>query len=353
MDAIKHRFSFLTRSRIQWVVLAFLLVAPFLSSSPYVIFMATAMVFYSMVVLALNVINNAGIWNLAHATFLALGGYITGYLAIHYHLNVWITIPIGAVVAGLISVVLMVPILRLHQHYMMIATFNLSLIGSIILTNWEEVTSGTSGLSGIPAMQIPWLVNEGGQWSLALVSAIRPEQTYYIVLFGAILTYVIVRRIEESPLGLVMRAMRDDDQATQSMGQDTRRLRLLAMGIGSTIAGFAGGIYAMRFLSVSPQTSSLDNSVLFMVMLIVGGSGNMYGAIAGASLLALLPELLRGSDRYRLLVYGVILLAMMLFRPQGLIPERVRRIKLPEGLKFGKELGQKKIEGADGKEVNH
>ena len=333
------------------MVLAFLLVVPFLSRSPYVIFMASAMVFYSMVVLALNVINNAGIWNLAHATFLAIGGYITGYLAIHYHLNVWITIPIGAVVAGLVSMILMVPILRLHQHYMMIATFNLNLIGSIILINWEKVTSGTSGLSGIPAIQIPWLISQGGQMKLALIPAIRPDQTYYVVLLGAIVTYIIVRRLEELPLGLLMRAMRDDDQAAQAMGQDTRRLRVLAMGIGSTIVGFAGGIYAMRFLSVSPQASSLDNSVLFMVMLIVGGSGNMYGAIAGGSLLSILPELLRGSERYRLLVYGVILLAMMLFRPQGLIPERVRQIKLPEGLKFGKEPAQKIIEGAEGEEA--
>jgi branched-chain amino acid transport system permease protein len=100
-------------------------------------------------------------------------------------------------------------------------------------------------------------------------------------------------------------------------------------------------------LSVSPQASSLDNSVLFMVMLIVGGSGNMYGAIAGGALLSILPELLRGSERYSLLVYGVILLGMMLFRPQGLIPERVRRLKLPEGLKLGAE----KAGSTEGKEA--
>jgi branched-chain amino acid transport system permease protein len=351
MDAIKSRFPFLTQTRILWLVLAFLLVVPFLSSNPYVIFVVSAMVFYSMVVLALNVINNAGIWNMAHATYLAIGGYITGNLAIHYHLSPWITIPIGALVAGVVSMILIVPILRLHQHYMMIATFNLGLIASIILINWKEVTHGTSGLSAIPAIQIPWLVNQAGQWKLALVPAIRPDQTYYIILVSAVITYIVVRRLEESPLGLLMRALRDDDQAAQAMGQDTRRLRILAMGIGSTIAGFAGGIYAMRFLSVSPQASSFENSVLFMVMLIVGGSGNIYGAIAGASLLSILPELLRSWQHLRLLVYGVILLAMMLFRPQGLIPERVRQIKLPEGLKFGKEPVQKILESAEAEEA--
>jgi branched-chain amino acid transport system permease protein len=328
-------------------VLAFLLVVPFISNSPYVIFMASAALFYSMVVLGLNVINNSGVWNLAHATFLAIGGYTTGFLAKTYGLSPWIGIPIGAVVAGLVSVIVMVPTLRLHQHYLMIATFILALIGTITFTNWVEVTNGTAGMSGIPPIKIPWLVQEGGRWSLSLVPAIRPDQQYYVVLLGLVLTYLVAYRLDNSPLGITIRAMREDDLAAQSMGQDTRRLRLLAMGIGSTIAGMAGGIFAIRFLSISPAASSLDDSILYMVMLIVGGSGNIYGAIAGASLLSILPELLRGLQSYRLLVYGVILLGMMLFRPQGLIPERVRRLEIPEEAEPRKKPKGKEEEAAE------
>jgi ABC-type branched-subunit amino acid transport system permease subunit len=136
MNRLKRRLPFLTETRLHLAVLAILLVVPFISNSPYIIFMASAALFYSMVVLGLNVINNAGVWNLAHATFLALGGYITGFLAKTYGLSPWIGIPIGAVLAGLVSVIVMVPALRLHQHYLMIATFILALIGTITFTNW-------------------------------------------------------------------------------------------------------------------------------------------------------------------------------------------------------------------------
>jgi branched-chain amino acid transport system permease protein len=323
-----------------WIALAALFVAPFLSSSPYVIFVGTAAMYFATIVMALNVIVSAGVWHIGFAAFLALGGYTAGYFAKHLGVSLWLGIPLGALASMIVGVLLFIPTLRLHQHYLMIATLIIGVVAEIMFINLVPFTGGTAGMSGIPSIEIPWIVD--GQ--LALTAAARPQQQYYVVLLGALITYLVVRRLDDSPLGVAMRAMREDDLAAQVMGHDTRRLRLLAVAVGSALVGMAGGILVMRLHAISPAASSADDSILFMTMLVVGGSGNIYGAMLGGALLSVLPQVLQNFARYRLLVYGLILLFMMLFRPQGVIPDRVRRLSLPAA--YGPPPARRAREGA-------
>jgi branched-chain amino acid transport system permease protein len=302
-------------------ILALLLLIPAATTNAYVIFIITAALFYSMVALSLNVVvGMSGIWQLAQAAFLAVGGYTAGYLAKHLGISLWIGLPAGALVAAGLSMVLALPTLRLRDEYLMIATLNFGVIAQILMTNLDWLTGGSAGMSGIPPIVIPWISSH----TLVLTGAVRPDQQYYVVLLGFVVTWLVVRRLQASPVGRALRAMREDEIVAQTMGQNTIRLRLIAFAIGSGLAGLAGGIFAARFLSISPAAASISNSVLYLTMVVVGGTGNPVGVIVGASLISTLPEVLRGLEKYRLLVYGAILVVTMVFRPQGLLPERRR-----------------------------
>ena len=125
-------------------------------------------------------------------------------------------------------------------------------------------------------------------------------------------------------MGRSLKAMREDEMAAETMGQNVQKLRVIAFAVGCGLAGLAGGIFAARFQSISPAAANLSNSVLYLGMVIVGGTGNVWGVILGAVLLSVMPEVLRDLEQYRLLVYGIILVACMVFRPQGLLPERMQ-----------------------------
>jgi branched-chain amino acid transport system permease protein len=304
-----------------WGALAALLVIPAMTANGYVIFVITAALFYSMVALGLNVIVGlSGIWQLAQAAFLAVGGYTAGFLAKQYGVSLWIGIPAGAVVAALLSLLLSLPTVRLRDEYLMIATLNFGVVAQILMTNLDQFTGGTAGMSGIPPLTIPWISDSG----LLLTEAIRPGQQYYVVLLGFLVTLAIVLRVRASPMGRALKAMREDEMAAQTMGQNTQKLRIIAFAIGCGLAGLAGGIFVARFHSISPAAASLSNSVLYLAMVIVGGTGNIWGVIVGAVLLSSMPEILRDLERYRLLAYGGVLVACMVFRPQGLFPETPR-----------------------------
>lgn len=302
-------------------VLVALLIVPAATTNGYVIFIISAALFYSMVALGLNVIVGlSGIWQLAQAAFLAVGGYTAGFLAKQYGLSLWIGIPAGALVAALLSLVLSIPTVKLRDEYLMIATLNFGVVAQILMTNLDKFTGGTAGMSGVPPLTILWVSGDG----LTLTGAIRPDQQYYVVLLGFLLTLLIVMRVQKSPMGRALRAMREDEMAAQTMGQNTQKLRVIAFAVGCGLAGLAGGIFVARFHSISPAAAGLSNSVLFLAMVIVGGTGNLWGAIIGAVLLSAMPEILRDLDKYRLLAYGGVLVACMVFRPQGLIPERLQ-----------------------------
>jgi branched-chain amino acid transport system permease protein len=315
LRTVSERLSF------RLTILALLILAPAVTANPYVIFVATAAMFYSMVAVGLNVVVGlSGIWQMAQATFLAVGGYTAGFLAKHFGLSLWLGIPAGSLVAAALSILLTLPTLRLRDEYLMIATLNFGVIAQILMTNLDWLTGGTAGMSAIPPIAIPWW----SEHALVVTRAVRPDQQYYVVLLGFLVTWLIARRLQASPIGRALRAMRDDEIVTQTMGQNTLYLRLIAFAIGCGLAGLAGGVFVVRFLSISPEAASLSNSVLYLAMVIVGGSGNLVGVIFGASLLSTLPEVLRGLEKYWLLVYGGILVLTMVFRPQGLLPERMR-----------------------------
>ncbi len=325
MARLLYRYPLLANLLWAWVVAALLLVVPFVSTSPYIIFVGTAAMYFAIITMALNVIVSAGVWHIGFAAFLALGGYTAGFLAKNLSLSLWLGIPLGGLASMIVGVVLFAPTLRLHQHYLMIATLIIGVVAEIMFVNLVDFTGGTAGMSGIPSIEIPWVVDG----RLVTTAAARPQQQYYIVLLGALITYLVVRRLDNSPLGIAIRAMREDDLAAQVMGHDTRRLRLIAIAVGSALAGMAGGLLVARLHAISPAASSAEDSVLFMTMLVVGGSGNIFGAMIGGALLSVLPQVLQSFASFRPLVYGLILLFMMLFRPQGIIPDRVRWLTVP------------------------
>jgi branched-chain amino acid transport system permease protein len=250
---------------------------------------------------------------LGYAAFYLVGAYTYALLNVHYGLNFWLALPIGAAFAMVFGILLAIPVLRLRGDYLAIVTLAFGEITRIVATNFDRLTFGPSGIKGIPRPAIFGI-------ELGLNGALN--LTYFICLALVVITVFIVNRLENSRIGRQWVAMREDDVAARAMGVNTTRAKLTAFAIGALWAGLAGVIFAARTTFVNPESFRVWESVLVLCMVVLGGMGSIPGVIVGALVLILLPEYLRAFSDYRLLLFGAILVLMMVFRPGGLIPKR-------------------------------
>lgn len=311
------------------VVFVIALVLPFLNASQYLMSIGTQALIYIMLAMGLNiVVGYAGLLDLGYYAFFAVGAYTAGVFNTALHVPIIWTIPmviIACIAAGLI---IGGPTLRLRSDYLAIVTLGFGEIIRLTANNLD-ITGGPSGISGIDSFELPWWSAADGWfwWSfrdgLTIGGLEFPGYVllYYLCLVvGGGLAVVAASRLGKGKLGRAWRAIKDDEDAAEAMGINTYTTKLKAYVMGAVFGGLAGILMAAHQTAVSPTSFVFLNSALLLMAVVLGGMGSIPGVIIGALLISLLPEMLREVSEWRYLVFGVLLVIMMIFRPAGLWP---------------------------------
>lgn len=295
----------------RWAVLALAGVAlllPLVVQNTYLLQTLTNAWLYAILALSLTLVaGTAGQMSLGHAGLLAIGAYASALLAIDLGVSVGTAILLAGVITAGLGTLLIFPAFRLRGHYVTIATLGIGEIVGLVILNWEWLTDGPIGISNIPPL------------SLFGVELYDTASIYWLSL-GALLGLALVQwRLLGSHLGRTLRALRDDDVAARTYGISLNRYKGLAFAVSGFAAGISGAITAHMYSYINHETFNIQIAVLAVTMIILGGMGNILGAIVGAVALISLPELFRGAAEYRMLIYGIVLLLLIRFRPQGLM----------------------------------
>ncbi|HEY7239105.1 MAG TPA: ABC transporter ATP-binding protein [Burkholderiales bacterium] len=307
-------------------------------------------ILYVLLALGLNiVVGFAGLLDLGYIAFYAVGAYAYALLAsphFNIHLPFWVILPIGALIAAFFGILLGAPTLKLRGDYLAIVTLGFGEIIRIFLNNLSRPVNITNGPQGITRID-PFSFGRfdfssrdqflGLEWS-------GPIKYYYLLLAIALLVIVVNIRLQNSRIGRAWEAIREDEIAARAMGINTRNLKLLAFAMGASFGGLAGGMFSAIQGFISPESFVLVESIMVVAMVVLGGMGNIWGVILGAVLLSFVPEILRWTveplqralfgrllvepEVIRMLIFGLALVLIMLFRPAGLLPSAVRKREL-------------------------
>jgi len=296
-------------------VLAILVLAfPFMVKFYQVGIMTSALMFV-ILGLGLNiVIGYGGLLHLGYAAFYAMGAYTYGLMYLYWGLPFWAALPLGAVSGAVFGIVIGVPVLRLRGDYLAIVTLAFGEISRLLLENMSGFTKGPEGIAQIP--------RPGFFVKLSLQGA--TTYLFYICIVLVLFAIFVIRRLEDSRIGRALEAMKEDDIAAQSMGIDLAKTKLITFALGAVWAGMVGVVLAAKTTYINPGSFTLMESVMILVAVVLGGTGSIPGVILGAFLVTLIPEYFRALADYRMLMFGVALVVMSIFRPQGIIP-RVRK----------------------------
>lgn len=309
------------------VLAVFAAVFPFIFSRYQVNIMTTALI-YVMLGLGLNiVVGLAGLLDLGYVAFYAVGAYSYALLNMHFGLNFWVCLPLGAALACLFGIILGFPVLRLRGDYLAIVTLGFGEIIRLVLENWSDFSQGPSGIARIPRPTLP-----GVELSLTESSVFL----YFLMIVLTLFTIFVVNRLRNSRIGRAWIALREDEIACQAMGVNKTATKLTAFALGATWAGMAGVVFAAKTTFINPASFTFLESAIILSIVVLGGMGSIVGIIASAFILILMPEYLRAFSEYRMLLFGAILVLMMVFRPQGLV-STVRQTYQFKGFKKDKE----------------
>jgi len=272
----------------------------------------TAM-FYALLALGLNVIvGYCGLCDLGYAAKFAIGAYTTGILIKSFGWNFWLTLPVSILVAVLTAILIGAPTLKLRSDYLAIVTLGFAEIVRITARNLA-VTGAASGLNAI------------ARPSLFGLRLTRISHWYYVFLALVVLFVFISHRIRNSRFGRALAFIREDEDAAQAMGVDTTRYKLYAYMLGAVLGGVTGSFFAVKMTSISPGSFDFTQSANILLAVILGGMGKIPGVIAGAAFFAIFPELFRDVPfvgNMRMLIFGLLLVVVMIVRPQGFWPDR-------------------------------
>ena len=277
---------------------------------------------YIILGLGLNIIVGvAGLLFLGHAAFYAIGAYTYALLNHYFGVGFWIALPIGGITACLGGILLAFPVLRLRGDYLAIVTLGFGEIIRLVLENWGSLTGGPSGIANI---------DRPGFFGHKLSVADANIYIYYIVLAVVIITMIAVQRLKNSRTGRALQALREDEIACQAMGIDRVNVKLMAFGLGTAWAGFAGVIFAAKTTFINPASFTFMESAIILSIVVLGGMGSNLGVVLGAAFLVLMPEYLRAFSEYRMILFAAALVLMMVFRPQGLIAPKGRKYNIDD-----------------------
>ena len=273
---------------------------------------------YVMLGLSLNiVVGYAGLFQLGHAAFYAIGAYTTALLNLHFDVPILWTLPISILVAGIFGYVLTRPIIHLRGDYLCIVTIAFGEVVRLALVN--NIFGLTGGANGLSSIDRP---------SLFGFELRAPIYHYYLMLIFLIITIVGIQRLQNSRLGRAWMYVREDQVAAEAMGIDTTRVKLLAFVIGSAWAGLMGSLYAGKITVISPELAKFLESVVMFCIVVLGGTGSIPGAFVGTLGMVTLPELSRPLKAWRDAWLGLAMVVMMILRPEGLWPSRRIRLEL-------------------------
>ena len=243
--------------------------------------------------------------------FFAIGAYTTALLSVNLGVTFWLGLPAAGVVAGIFAVLVGIPSLRLRGPYFAIMTLAFAEIGTLVLYNWTDLTRGPMGIFGIPHPTLP--LPGGGTFTFN-----TEVSWYYLMLAMLALFLLVVHRLVHSRIGDAFAAIRGHEDLAESVGIPTFRYKMIAFVLSAAIAGVVGGAYAHYYTVITPELSGFYFIVTTFTMVLIGGQGTLAGPVLGAILFTVLPELLRALQLWRMVIFGALMLAGMVFMPQGI-----------------------------------
>ncbi len=283
----------------------------------YIFHILIMIAIFAILGLSFNLIlGYTGLIAMCHATFFAIGAYTSGLLGVSFGTNFLLGIVAGMIVTGAVSLLVAIPAIRVRDEYLIVTTLALLMIVYTVLMNWIELTRGAAGLSGIPRPSL-----FGYQ--------ISSPPAFIPLMFGfAAIVFSICWRIVHSPFGRVLRAIREDEVATESLGKNVRAFKVRIFVVGGALAAIAGSLFAHYMTYISPANFTINDTILIFAVVIIGGAANAWGPVVGAVILVSVMEALRFMEISPVIVgftrqiaYGAILIGFMCFRPQGFLGE--------------------------------
>lgn len=272
---------------------------------------------YLLLTFSLNiVVGYSGLLSLCHAAFYGIGAYITTLLMINAGFSFLPALILGVLGTIILSLIIAIPSLRLKGDYFILATLGFQVIVFVLLYNWVDLTRGPYGIPGIPRPEI---------WGLAIDSL--PKFFVFsliIALISAVLIYFVLR----SPYGRALKAIREDELSAAALGKNVPKFKISSFAMGAAFAAVPGALFATYFRYIDPTSFTLEESIFIISIIIIGGTGNIRGPVAGSFFMVILPELLRFlqipdaiAANMRQIIYGLILILLMLYKPAGLLGE--------------------------------
>lgn len=294
-----------------------LLLFPLYEENPYTLGVTNLIAINTIVVLGLNLfIGYTGQISLGHAAFFGLGAYGSAITTGTYDLSPWPAMLLVAILVGLVALVIGVPILRLSGHYLAMATLGFNFVVHSVLLEWDELTGGPSGFSGIPSLHF-------GDFS------IDDEVRLHYLLWGfTMLCLLLCLNLVRSGVGRGLAALAEDETAAAALGVNTRDAKIKVFVLSAVMASIAGSLFAHCYSFISPDSFGIFTSTDMVIMVVVGGMGSIWGSLFGAGLLTLLPELIGIFETYKDFVYGAILVLVLMFLPHGLVSGLVDMVKV-------------------------
>jgi branched-chain amino acid transport system permease protein len=295
-------------NRKVWLpILGALLVFPLFVRNEYILNTAVFAGIYVILASSLNITNGyTGLFSFGHAAFYGIGAYTAAILATRFRFPFLLTLPLSGVAAGIFGAAIAFPTLRLKGIFLALVTIGFQQITYLVIMNWVSLTRGPMGIPGIPPVSF---------FGFDLKSNFH---YYYLILFLDGVVLFLISRISDSRVGRTFIAIREDEVAAQSISINIFRTKVLSFVLATFFAGLAGAFFAHHARFVSADSFRLEETFLILTMLVVGGMGSIPGPVIGAIFLVILPELFRFLAEYRGVIYGIILIATILFRPQGI-----------------------------------
>ncbi len=295
---------------------------------------------YVMLGWGLNiVVGLAGLLDLGYVAFYAVGAYSYALLAHYFGFSFWICLPLAGILAAFWGIILGFPVLRLRGDYLAIVTLAFGEIIRVVLLNWYEFTGGPDGLSGIPRPSffgLEFTRGEGGFadfFGLKYNSIHRIIFLYYLIFIMAMFTNFVTMRLRRMPIGRAWEALREDEIACRALGINTTNTKLTAFALGAMFGGFAGSFFATRQGFISPESFTFLESAIILAIVVLGGLGSQVGVVIASIVMIGGFEMFREFEEYRMLVFGIIMVVIMVWKPRGLVSSRTPSVALSKNAK--------------------